>query len=151
MKKTLLLTLTAATMLFASSPAPQQAMQQGKAMGKKMMKKQSPFLINGKMPHLTKLVKMNWDKLNLTKEQQDALLKIRQETLGAVKSLKPQIMKLENEIAKATNEGADPESLKAKVDEVAKLKAQATMAHIKCIHDTKKVLTPEQLKQILPQ
>ena len=149
-KKTLILTLTAATMLFASGPAPHAGMQHGKMMGKKMMKKQSPFLINGKMPHLTKRVKMNWDKLNLTKEQQDALLKIRQETVGAVRSLKPQIMKLENEIAKAANEGADPDSLKAKVEEVAKLKAQATMAHIKCIHDTKKVLTADQLKQLRP-
>ncbi len=60
-------------------------------------------------------------------------------------------MQLENEIAKAANEGANPASLKAKVEELAKLKAQATMAHIKCIHDTQKVLTPEQLKQILPQ
>jgi Spy/CpxP family protein refolding chaperone len=150
MKKTMILTLTAATMLFASSPAPQMGMQHGKAMGKKMMKKESPFLINGKMPHLTKLVMMNWDKLNLTKEQQEALKKIRQETMSSVKSLKPTILKLENEVAKATMQGADPATLKAKVDEIAKYKAEATMAHIKCIHDTKKVLTQEQLKQLLP-
>ncbi len=122
-----------------------------KAASKKGKKKNSPFLIIGKMPHLTKMVKMNWDRLNLSEKQQEELLKIRQETMSNVMRLKPQIQRLEKEVAKSTMLGDTPQSLKAKVDQIAKLKAEATMVHINCIYQTKKVLTPEQLKMILPK
>ncbi len=147
MKKSLMILATAATFAFATTPMP--GMGQGAHMNKKMQKMQKPFLILGKMPHLTKLVMMHWDDLGLSDEQKEKLIQIRKETMGAVKSLKPKIMKLENEVAKATMEGAEPDSLKAKVDEIAKLKAEATMAHIKCIYNTKKVLTPEQLAKLM--
>jgi Spy/CpxP family protein refolding chaperone len=100
----------------------------------------------GKMPHLTKQVMMNWDELELSKDQKEKLTKIRIETMSAVKTLTPQIATLENEVAKATMSGEKPENLKEKVDQIAKLKAKATMAHIKCIHDTKRVLTDRQLE-----
>ena len=146
MKKIVLMITTAATLAFATTPMP--GMGQGVQMGKKMQKMQKPFLILGKMPHLTKLVMMHWDDLGLSDDQKAKLVEIRKATMGAVKTLKPKIMKLENEVAKATMEGAEPDSLKAKVDEIAKLKAEATMAHIKCIYNTKKVLTPEQLAKL---
>ncbi len=146
MKKIVLMITTAATLAFATTPMP--GMGQGAQMGKKMQKMQKPFLILGKMPHLTKLVMMHWDDLGLSDDQKAKLVEIRKATMGAVKTLKPKIMKLENEVAKATMEGAEPDSLKAKVDEIAKLKADATMAHIKCIYNTKKVLTPEQLAKL---
>ena len=146
MKKIVLMIATAATLAFATTPMP--GMGQGAHMGKKMQKMQKPFLILGKMPHLTKLVMMHWDDLGLSDDQKAKLVEIRKATMGAVKTLKPKIMKLENEVAKATMEGAEPDSLKAKVDEIAKLKAEATMAHIKCIYNTKKVLTPEQLAKL---
>ena len=146
MKKIVLMITAAATFAFATTPMP--ATGHGPQAGKKMQKMQKPFLILGKMPHLTKLVMMHWDDLGLSDEQKEKLTQIRKETMGAVKSLKPKIMKLENEVAKETIEGADPDSLKAKVDEIAKLKAEATMAHIKCIYNTKKVLTPEQLAKL---
>ena len=146
MKKIVLILTAAATLAFATTPMP--ATGHGPKAAKKMQKMQKPFLILGKMPHLTKLVMMHWDDLGLSDEQKEKLTQIRKETMGAVKSLKPKIMKLENEVAKATMEGADPDSLKAKVDEIAKLKAEATMAHIKCIYNTKKVLTPEQLAKL---
>ncbi len=148
MKKTILLLTTAATLAFATQGMPAQGAMMGKKMQKGAMNK--PFLILGKMPHLTKLVMRHWDDLKLSDTQKEELIKIRKATMGAVKSLKPQIMQLENEVAKAAMEGAKPESLKAKVDQIAKLKAEATMAHLKCIHDTKKVLTPQQLKILLP-
>ena len=109
----------------------------------------SPFLINGKMPHLTKLVMKHWDDLNLTKEQKDSLKKVREETMGAIKELKPQIIKLENEIAQETLIGSKPDSLKQKVDMVAKLKAEATITHIKCIYNTKRILNQDQLKLLI--
>ena len=151
MKRKITLLLAAASLAFATQGMPAQ----GAMMGKKMHKMQKgamnkPFLILGKMPHLTKLVMRHWDDLNLSDTQKEELIKIRKATMGAVMQLKPQIMKLENEVAKAAMEGAKPESLKAKVDQIAQLKAKATMAHLKCIYDTKKILTPRQMKLLLP-
>ena len=144
MQKTLFTLLTATTLAFAYQATPAQHTQ-GKGMHKKMHK---PFLITGRMPHLTKLVMQHWDELNLSDEQKAKLTEIRKATMGAVKSLKPQIMKLEKEVAQAAKAGEKPENLKAKVDQIAKLKAEATMAHLKCIYNTKNVLTPEQLAKL---
>ena len=145
MKKTLILLLTAGSLAFATQPtAPAQGMKQLK-MAKKG-KKNAPFLIMGKMPHMTKQVMMNWDKLELSKDQKEKLTKIRQETMGAVKKLKPQIMTLENEVATAAIAGEKPENLTEKVNQIAKLKAEATMVHIKCIYNTKNTLTAKQLE-----
>ncbi len=130
-------------------PAGFKHKQMGKM--KKQNKKNSPFLIIGKMPHLTKMVKMNWDRLELSQTQKDELLKIRKETMSNIMRLKPQIKRLEKEVAKSTMLGDTPQSLKEKVDQIAKLKAEATMVHINCIYQTKKVLTPKQLKMILPK
>ncbi len=138
MKKVTLIATIAATFALASMPA---------AAPKQNMSK--PFLILGKMPHLTKLVKQNWDTLGLSNEQKEKLIQIKNETMTTVKSLQPKIIKLENEVAKAAINGTKPDALKEKVDEIAKLKAEATMAHIKCIYNTKKVLTPKQLAKII--
>ena len=111
----------------------------------------SPFLIIGKMPHLTKLVKKHWDdpKLALREDQKPKLLKIRKETIKTVMSLAKEIRALEKEIAAAAMKGEMPENLKPKVDKLAKLKAEATMAHIRCIYNTKNVLDEAQLNYLL--
>ena len=44
--------------------------------------------------------------------------------------------------------GAAPESLSADVAKLAKLKAEATRTHLKCIYDTRQILTPSQLEYI---
>jgi len=142
LKKIALIATIAATFALATMPTAKQNMEQNHKMSK-------PFLILGKMPHLTKLVMQNWDNLELSDEQKSKLLQIRKETMGAVKTLQPKINKLEEEVAKATMSGAKPESLKDKVDEIAKLKSKATMAHIKCIYNTKEVLNPKQLEKLL--
>ena len=142
MKKIALIATIATTFVLASMPTAKQNMAKNHKMSK-------PFLILDKMPHLTKLVMQNWDNLELSDEQKSKLLLIRKETMGAVKSLQPKINKLEEEVAKATMKGVKPESLKDKVDEIAKLKAKATMAHIKCIYNTKEVLSPKQLEKLL--
>lgn len=110
--------------------------------------KQSPFLIQGKMPHLTMLVKQNWnnEKLDLTTQQRKELKSIRQKTMGGVASLKGEIFPLEKSIVKASRQGATPASLEEDVDKLAELRAEATMIHLKCIYDTKKVLTKKQLQ-----
>ena len=105
-----------------------------------------PFLIQGKLPHLTMMVKMMWDDkdLALTKAQKQKLLKIRKETIGGIKKLKPEIVALENKIVQASNSGANPASLKKDVYKLANLRAKATMIHLRCLFNTRKVLTQEQ-------
>jgi len=113
-----------------------------------MQQKQSkPFLIQGKLPHLTMMVKKMWDDkdLALTPKQKTALLKIRKATLGAVIPLKKKVNALETKIVNAAKSGANPADLKKDVFELAKLRAEATMVHLQCIYDTKKVLTKDQL------
>ncbi len=113
-------------------------------------KKVSPFLITKGLPHYTMIIKKRWDdpKLALTQKQKAELLKIRKATLGSVLSLKPKIAELRKKIVKAAMSGATPESLSADVEKLAKLKAEATRTHLKCIYDTRRILTPSQLEYI---
>jgi len=109
--------------------------------------KQKPFLIQGKLPHLTKKVKMMWDdpKLALTKDQKKELSLVKKETMTQVKALAKKIFPLENEIVKSSKKGAKPKTLQNKVEKLAKLKAKATMVHLNCLYKTKQILTPHQL------
>ncbi len=113
----------------------------------------SPFLINQEgLPHMTKLLLQNWDKatLGLTEEQKEKLLVVRQETMDAVMKIKKQVKVLEADIIEALVDGEEPKSVHAKVDEVAKLKAEATKVHLKCISATISILSDEQLEFLLP-
>ncbi len=123
--------------------------KQGKKMGKK--RKHSPFLINHGLPHMTKMLVKNWDdpKLALTPEQKEKLMVVRKETLGSVKTLKPEVMALTKEIVQASRAGTKAAELKAKVEKLASLEAEATMTHLKCIENTKAVLKPEQLNYLM--
>lgn len=105
--------------------------------------KQKPFLIQGKLPHTTMWVNQNWDneKVGFTAEQKTKLKTIRQRTMGGIASLKGEIFPLEQSIVKASLNGAIPESLEEDVEKLAELRAEATMIHLRCIYDTKKVLT----------
>jgi hypothetical protein len=110
-------------------------------------KKAKPFLIQGKLPHLTMMVKMLWndEDLALTPEQKQKLLIIRKETISGAQALGKKIFALEDKIVKASNEGVTPSELKDDVQELANLRAQATMLHLKCIYNTRKILTTDQL------
>ena len=113
-------------------------------------KKVSPFLITKGLPHYTMIIKKRWDdpKLALTAEQKAELLKVRKATMGSILSLKPKIAELRKKIVKGAMSGATPESLSADVEKLAKLKAEATRTHLKCIYDTRRILTPSQLEYI---
>ena len=113
-------------------------------------KKTSPFLITKGLPHYTMIIKKRWDdpKLALTPEQKARLMEVRKATMSSIISLKPKIAKLRKKIVKAAMSGAAPESLAADVDKLAKLKAEATRTHLKCIYDTRQILTPSQLEYI---
>jgi Spy/CpxP family protein refolding chaperone len=163
MKKTTLMMIASATMLLA---APSEMMQgQGKGMmntspkggmiqKKKMMKKKmmnSPFLIKHGLPHMTKMVKPYMDDpaFNLTPEQKSKLIEIRKETMGSIMKIKPEVMNLRKEIVQASTSGTSADTLKAKVEKLASLEAEATMTHLKCIEKTKAVLTKDQMLFLL--
>ena len=115
--------------------------------------KSSPFLMNSDgLPHLTKLLLKNWDKadLALSPEQKEKLLVVRKETLTTVKKVKQQIVSLEEKVLETMVDGDDYKALGSTVDEIAKLKAMATKAHLKCIAETLEILNDEQVAYLLP-
>jgi hypothetical protein len=110
-------------------------------------KKVSPFLISTGLPHMTKLVMMNWDnsELNLTSKQKKKLVVVRKETMKGVKSIKPKAIELEKEIKKLTLHGGKIKKINSLIDKLANMKAKATKIHVKCIQDTKAILTKNQI------
>jgi mono/diheme cytochrome c family protein len=121
--------------------------------GKMNALKSSPFLMNqDALPHLTKILIENWDKgaLGLTAEQKTKLLVVRKETMGGIKAIKMKLAPLESEIIEALVDEESLDVMKPKVEEVAKLKAQATMIHLKCLKDSVEILSDEQLEYLLP-
>jgi hypothetical protein len=168
MKKILLSSITALSLMLVSVQA--EPMQQGQGKGmmnapkcktmhkgmmqkKKMMQKKmnSPFLIKHGLPHLTKMIMpyMNDPVFNLTAEQKEKLTEVRKQTMGAVKQIKPEVMKLRKEIVQASTSGASADSLKEKVEKLASLEAKATMVHLHCIEKTKEILTKDQMLFLL--
>ncbi len=121
--------------------------------GKMKSLKNSPFLMNqDELPHLTKILMQHWDKakLGLSDEQKRKLLKIRKETLAAVKKIKQALKPLEEEILEMTLEAEPLKEVQPKVEEVAKLKAKATMIQLKCLKESIEILDDEQLEYLLP-
>lgn len=115
-----------------------------------LLAKQKPFLIHGQLPHLTKNVMQLWDDegLALTPQQKTKLKQIRVRTVGGLGTIKGEVFPLETEIVEASANGANPDSLEEDVEKLAELRAEATMLHLKCIYDTRKVLNKEQLQMI---
>ena len=113
--------------------------------------KQSPFLITNELPHLTKLLMQQWDnsKLQLTEEQKAQLLVVRKETLTGVKSIAPQIIPLQEQVAEGIFTGKTPDELRSIVQAISKLKTEATMIQLKCIQDTNRILSQQQLDLLL--
>ena len=130
-----------------------QAKQGGMHKAKKMhkMRMNSPFLIKHGLPHLTKMLMKSWnDKtLALTQEQKTKLIAVRKETMGGIMRLKPEVMKLRKEIIQASRSGSKAAELKAKVDKLAVLEAEATMVHLKCLDNSKAVLTKAQYNYLM--
>lgn len=114
-------------------------------------KKASPFLISGKLPHLTKLLIKQWDNpaLNLSSSQKTKLLVIRKNTIANVQALTTEITPLESKVAEGIFAKKTPEELKYLVETIASLKAQATMVHLRCIYNTREVLEEQQLNLLL--
>ena len=113
----------------------------------------SPFLLNSEeLPHLTKLLLNNWDKaaLGLTEEQKEKLLVVRHETLSAIKKIKQKVQALEAEIIETMVDDEALEDAYPKLEEVAKLKVEATKVQLKCLKNSMKILNDAQIEFLLP-
>jgi len=113
----------------------------------------SPFLLNNEgLPHLTKLLMVNWDKaqLGLSDEQKKKLLVVRHETLSAISEIKEKVQALEAEIIELTVDGEALEDIYPKIEEVAKLKVEATKVQLKCLKKSMEILNDEQIEFLLP-
>jgi hypothetical protein len=113
----------------------------------------SPFLVNKEeLPHLTKLLIQNWDKagLGLSDEQKEKLLSVRKDTLSAIKEIKEKVEALESEIVEATVDGEPLEEIYPKLEEVAKLKVEATKVQLKCLKRSMDILNDAQIEYLLP-
>ena len=143
MTKTRIVLVTVLLVIFSLSAT--NLMAQGAGNGK--AKNSPPFLITGKMPHLTKLLMQQWDnpELHLSAEQKSKLLVVRKETIGGVQKLGQQIAPLEQQVADGSLAGKTPEELQALVQTVARLKTEATMVHLRCIYNTGNILDKQQL------
>jgi Spy/CpxP family protein refolding chaperone len=110
-----------------------------------------PFLVDGKMPHLTGMLKQHWDdpNLELTPEQKEALLLIRKNTMTAVMGLAEKLDELESSLAEQAMAAVPPDQLAPLVDKISNLKTEATMVHLRCIHDTMEILDDRQLADLL--
>ncbi len=125
--------------------------QSKQAQGNKKRKTSSPFLINSGLPHMTMLIKNNWEskELALTPTQKEKLLLVRKATIGGIKAVKPKVMQLEKEIKNLTMTGADTSIITPKVDQLAKYKAELTKVQIACIHNSKNILSSAQVAFLL--
>ena len=125
--------------------------KQEKKGSKANAKKSSPFLISSGLPHMTMLIKQNWDspELGLTAEQKEKLLVVRKSTISGIKAVKPKAMKLEKKIKELTMGGDATSKLNPMVDILAGFKAELTKVQIKCIHDSKNILTKKQVEFLL--
>jgi len=86
----------------------------------------------------------------LSAEQKEKLLVVRTETLKAVKKIKQQLKPLEATVAEAMIDREAPKSVDKTLEEIAKLKLEATRVHLKCISQTTAILSEEQVAFLLP-
>ena len=177
MKKITLMMIASGSMLFAVPAMDTNMNMQGKGMkmmqnckykstkmgqgmhGNKMMMKKkmaknkmnSPFLIKHGLPHLSKMIMPYLDdpSFNLTADQKEKLTKVRVNTMGVIMETKPKVIALRKSIVNASTSGTNSVDLKDKVAKLALLQATATMAHLKCIEETKAILTKDQLLFLL--
>ena len=119
-------TLIAAILLTISLSATNlMAQQDNSHSGKDVKKKNTPFLITGKIPHLTKILIKQWDnpELALSSDQKAKLLVVRKETISRVQSLAQKISPLEMQVAEEIFEQKTPAELNSLVETIAGLKA----------------------------
>jgi len=109
------------------------------------------FLVSQNLPFLvgTALFNPNSDKLNLTKEQLAKFIEMKKTVVPVSAKMAKEVKAMELELAKAILEDKKtPESQYKLVDKIAKVKADMTKAHLRCINSVQKILSPEQFKTL---
>ena len=146
MKKSALL-IAVFVMAFSLSVGNLMAQGNNSPAGAGKQKKTTPFLITGKLPHLTKMLMQQWDnpELNLQDAQKSKLLVVREETISGVRRIGGEIAPLEKQVAEGIFAGKTPDELGPIVQEIAGMKAEATMLHLRCISNTSEILDKQQL------
>ncbi|GEM_PF-2165182 len=91
----------------------------------------------------------NDPKLALTAEQKEKLAAARKERMPLMNKYKEEAMRLKKEIARESLSGSAQSKLKEKVEKLAKVSTDATMLKLRCIDETKAILTPAQMDYIM--
>lgn len=112
------------------------------------------FLMPKNLPYLVgmTLYDSSSANLNLSKEQIEAILKIKDELMSKAAKKALVIKNLELEMMKEVSfklNSKKATELYSDVDEIAKLRAELTKIHLDCIEKVKAVLTPEQFEEML--
>ena len=142
-----LMLIAAVALTLSLAAAPASAAGNNPSAEKTKQKKSVPFLITGKLPHLTRQLMTHWDSsvLALTPDQKNRLLVVREKTIGAVQRLGKELAPLEKQVAAEIFSGKTPDDLRPLVSKIADLKAEATMVHLRCIYDTAEILDQQQM------
>ena len=112
------------------------------------------FLMPKNLPYLVGMTLYDNSSANLklSKEQIDAILKIKENLMSKAVDKALVIKKLELEMMQQISfkhKGPKAADFYPKVDEIAKLRAELTKIHLDCIEKVKAVLTPEQFEEML--
>ena len=110
------------------------------------------FMVNQNLPFLVgvSLFHPQSDKLKLSKEQLEQLVKMKNTTVPAAAKIAKEIKGMELELAKAmVEEHKEPKSQFELVEKISKLRTDLTKAHLQCIYDIQNVLSEEQFKTLI--
>lgn len=112
------------------------------------------FLMPKNLPYLVGMTLYDpaSSNLELSQEQIDSILKIKDELLGEAVKKALVIKKLELELMNKVSfkhKGPEVTQLYPAVDEIAKLRTELTKLHLGCIEKVKAVLTAEQFEEML--
>ena len=112
------------------------------------------LLIPNNLPFLVglSLYDASSSNLELSQKQIEALLGVKKSVMPELSKKALVVKKLELEIVNEVGlkyKSATPESQYEKVDKIAKLKAELTKAHLRCIQKVKDILTKEQFEELL--
>ena len=83
--------------------------------------------------------------LHLTEKQKSELLAIRKEVIATVQNIGKKVFPLEKQVAKGIFSGKTPDELSGLVQEIAGLRAEATMVQLRCLYSFRNALDQQQL------
>jgi len=165
MKKLVLLTTLSLTLATSLMAEPNMQIGEGAKKLTQMAGDKSPyyradkeafpkdyFMINQNLPFLVgvSLFHPESKKLNLSKEQLEKLVNMKNTTVPAAAKVAKEIKIMELELAKAMIEKhKEPKSQFELIEKISKLRTNLTKAHLDCIYNIQKVLSPEQFKMLI--